>query len=91
MDMLDKCRSEGYVAGEHGAGLDFNPERPGTPEWESWVQGWNEADHDYRYEDCPYGGRSTDSGLTWLLLVVILFVLGAGIKGLYELAVYLIG
>lgn len=44
---LDQIRSEGYVAGEHGAPREHNPHSHGSVEWRCWEDGRLEAESDF--------------------------------------------
>lgn len=67
---LDQIRSEGYVAGEHGASRDYNPHSKGSGEWYHWDQGWLEADSDWRKPMSDNGGFA--EFLAWLCMFALM-------------------
>ena len=75
MNMLDKCRSEDYVAGEHGANKDFNPEEPGSAEHIAWNMGWEEANEDYKASCRSYEGSDNGDWALFIIVPVLLFIL----------------
>ena len=66
---LDQIRSEGYVAGEHGAPREHNLHSHGSEEWQCWEDGWLEAQADFLKSHSSNGTLA--EFITWVIILTI--------------------
>lgn len=66
---LDQIRSEGYVAGEHGAPREHNPYSHGSAEWQCWEDGRLEAESDFLKSYSVNG--SLAEFITWVIILTL--------------------
>lgn len=66
---LDQIRSEGYVAGEHGAPREHNPHSHGSVEWRYWEDGRLEAEADFLKSHSMNGTLS--EFITWMIILTL--------------------
>lgn len=66
---LDQIRSEGYVAGEHGAPREHNPYSHGSVEWRCWEDGRLEAESDFLKSYSVNG--SLAEFITWAIILTL--------------------
>lgn len=66
---LDQIRSEGYVAGEHGAPREHNPHSHGSAEWQCWEAGRLEAEADFLKSHSVNGTLA--EFITWMIILTL--------------------